>query len=160
MRLITWLHSLPFFITCTAMPLWYSRQPQSCDRPGSFTQTMIRLSSKDRFGRVCLTLWILRFAKAMLGPADLLPGVGRRLRKRFVRVDPVFGRPLVSAGDLAEYHVRNGVDDIEILQLLCMNRFRILEHLRYPAGRTWTVRFWNKKFRLLENFKIIAQRDS
>ena len=56
--------------------------------------------------------------------------------------------------------VRRGVDDIEILGLLRRNQFTILEHLRYPAGRTRTVRFWSKRFRLLENFKIIAQRAS
>jgi 2-polyprenyl-3-methyl-5-hydroxy-6-metoxy-1,4-benzoquinol methylase len=40
-------------------------------------------------------------AKALYDPADILPGIGRRLLKLFSRGDPEFTRVVVSAGDLA-----------------------------------------------------------
>jgi hypothetical protein len=47
----------------------------------------------------------------------------------------------------------------EIVRVLEMNGFSLIEHLRYPAGRTQALHLLNKRLRLLENFKIIAQRD-
>ena len=99
-------------------------------------------------------------AKAMFDAADFLPGVSRRLRKGFARADPLFGRTLVSAGDLAEFHARTGLDDLELLQLLRRKGFMIIEQTRYPAGRTRAVQSLNRMFRLLENFKIIARREA
>jgi hypothetical protein len=34
----------------------------------------------------------------------------------------------------------------------------VIEHMRYAAGRTPAIRFFNRQLRLLENFKIIARR--
>jgi len=99
-------------------------------------------------------------AKTMFDPADVLPGIGRRFLKAFTRIDPLFRRKLVSAGDLAEYRAHTGVDDAEVIRLLRINGFAIVEHLRYPTGRTRAVRLLNEKFRFLEYFKIIARRDS
>jgi len=99
-------------------------------------------------------------AKTMFDPADVLPGIGRRLLKAFTRIDPLFRRKLVSAGDLAEYRAHTGVDDAEVIRLLRINGFAIVEHLRYPTGRTTAVRLLNEKFRFLEYFKVIARRDS
>ncbi len=99
-------------------------------------------------------------AKTMFDLSDVLPGIGRRFLKAFTRMDPLFRRKLVSAGDLAEYRVYTGVDDAEVIRLLRTNGFAIVEHMRYPTGRTKAVRLLNGKFRFLENFKIIARRDS
>jgi 2-polyprenyl-3-methyl-5-hydroxy-6-metoxy-1,4-benzoquinol methylase len=97
-------------------------------------------------------------AKLMFDPGDVLPGTWRRARKLFRRRDPLFARPLLSAGDLAEYHARTGVDDAQIIGLLERKGFAIVEHQRYPAGRTRPAQFLNERLRLLENFKILAKR--
>jgi SAM-dependent methyltransferase len=97
-------------------------------------------------------------AKLLFDPRDVLPGIWRRTRKLFRRRDSLFARPVVSAGDLAEYHARTGVDDTQVIRLLERNGFAIVEYQRYPAGRTRPAQFLNERFRLLENFKIIARR--
>jgi len=98
------------------------------------------------------------FAKLMFDPKDVVPGVGRRIRKLLSRSDPEFGRAVVSVGDIAEYHVRSGTDDQQILSILQECGFAIVEHLRYATGRTTALRFLNERLRLLESFKIIAHR--
>jgi len=99
-------------------------------------------------------------AKALFDPADVLPGIRRRLHKLFSRNDAEFGRALASAGDLAEFHVRTGVDDQKLLAILQSNGFSVAEHRRFVTGRTNFTRVLNGYLRLLESFKIIAQRDS
>jgi ubiquinone/menaquinone biosynthesis C-methylase UbiE len=101
----------------------------------------------------------ITLAKVLFDPADVLPGIGRRLRKLFLRKDPAFGRAVASAGDLAEFHVGTGVDDKQILRLLKGRGFSIVEHRRFGTGRTKVVRFVNERLRLLQSFKIIARRD-
>jgi 2-polyprenyl-3-methyl-5-hydroxy-6-metoxy-1,4-benzoquinol methylase len=98
-------------------------------------------------------------AKVLHDPVDVIPGIGRRLRKLLSPMDPLFRRALVSAADLAEYHSRTGLNDAEIVRLLQKNGFAIVEHLRYPAGRNRAVRFLNKRFCLMEHFKVIARRE-
>jgi SAM-dependent methyltransferase len=99
-------------------------------------------------------------AKVLFDPADVLPGIVRRLRKVFSFNDVEFGRAVASAGDLAEFHVRTGVDDERILHLLQANQFSLVEHQRFATGRTKFTRLLNEHLRLLESFKIIAWRDS
>lgn len=101
----------------------------------------------------------IALAKLSFDPADVLPGIGRRIRKLFLRPDGLCNRPVVSPGDLAEYHAQTGVDDVQIIRQLLRAGFLIREHLRYPSGRTPAGRFVNKHIRALELFKIIAQRD-
>jgi len=98
-------------------------------------------------------------AKFMLDLGDFLPGIWRRTRKLFRSHDSQFSRPVVSAGDLAEYHAKTGVDDAQILRLLQASGFSIVEHQRFATGRTIVVRFMNERLRLLESFKIIARRN-
>ena len=101
----------------------------------------------------------IALAKMLFDPTDVLPGIGRRLRKLFSRNDSMFCRAVVSAGDLAEFHVGTGVDDKQILTLLQTSGFSIVKHKRFATGRTTVVRFLNERLRLLESFKIIARRD-
>ncbi len=98
--------------------------------------------------------------KVLYDPADILPGIGRRLRKLFSRSDPEFIRAIVSAGDLAEFHARIGMDDEKILQILQKNGLSIVQHQRFATGRTNLTRALNQRLRLLESFKIIARRKS
>ena len=99
-------------------------------------------------------------AKLMSDPKDVLPGTVRRIRKLISRRDSSLGRRVVSVGDLAEYHVRSGTDDQQVLRILQKCGFAIVEHLRYATARTNALRFLNERLRLLESFKIIARRDS
>jgi len=99
-------------------------------------------------------------AKFKLDPKDVLPGIWRRTRKLFLRHDSQFSRPVVWAGDLAEYHAKTGVDDAQILRLLQLSGFSIVEHQRFATGRTTVCRFMNERLHLLESFKIIARRNS
>jgi hypothetical protein len=101
----------------------------------------------------------IAIAKILFDPADVLPGIGRRLRKLFLRNDSMFCRAVASAGDLAEFHVGTGVDDRQILKLLQARGFSIVEHQRFATGRTTVIRFLNERLRLLESFKMIARRD-
>lgn len=99
-------------------------------------------------------------AKVLFDPADVLPGIRRRLRKLFSRADAEFGRAVASAGDLAEFHARTGVDDQKILLILQNNGFSIVEHQRFATGRTNFTRALNHRLRLSESFKIIARSNS
>lgn len=99
-------------------------------------------------------------AKVLFDTPDVLPGIRRRLRKLFSRKDSDFDRAVASAGDLAEFHAKTGVDDSKILGLLQANQFRLIEHRRFATGRTNFARFLNERLRLLESFKIIARRSS
>jgi 2-polyprenyl-3-methyl-5-hydroxy-6-metoxy-1,4-benzoquinol methylase len=99
-------------------------------------------------------------AKLLFDSRDVLPGIGRRIRKLFARTDPFLRRTVVSAGDIAEFHVRAGLDDGELVRILQRNGFTVMEHLRYATGRTSAIRFLNQRLRLLESFKIMARRSS
>jgi 2-polyprenyl-3-methyl-5-hydroxy-6-metoxy-1,4-benzoquinol methylase len=96
--------------------------------------------------------------KLMFDPADILPGIGRRFRKLLSPADSSFQRTLLTDGDLAEYHAVTGVDDAEIIRVLQRHGCSMVQYLRYPAGRTLALHSLNQRLRLLENFKIIAQR--
>ncbi|MGH9732376.1 MAG: class I SAM-dependent methyltransferase [Candidatus Acidiferrales bacterium] len=98
-------------------------------------------------------------AKLMYDRTDFFPGVSRRIQKLFWKNDDQHGRPVVAPGDLAEYHARSGVDDLAIIQYLDKNGFSVREHLRWSSGRTLPTRFINRRMRVMESFKIMAQRE-
>jgi ubiquinone/menaquinone biosynthesis C-methylase UbiE len=101
----------------------------------------------------------IALAKLSTDPGDVLPGVGRRMRKLFLRPDAMFDRAVASPGDIAEYHARSGIDDLRLIEQLQTAGFLMLEHCRYPSGRTRAGRLVNRCIRALELFKIIAQRE-
>src|SRR6266478_2604071 len=142
----------------------------------SYTSVVERAASHVRFGGFFYSNWDRTIprnpfcrcafdsidtaaAKLMFDPKDVLPGIWRRTRKLFRRRDSQFARPVVSAGDLAEYHAKTGVDDGQILRLLQVSGFSIVEHQRFATGRTNFFRCMNERLRLLESFKIIARRN-
>jgi 2-polyprenyl-3-methyl-5-hydroxy-6-metoxy-1,4-benzoquinol methylase len=100
----------------------------------------------------------IAFAKLSFDPADVLPGIGRRIRKLFLRPDVMFNRAVFSSGDIAEYHAQSGVDDMQIIHQLQRAGFLMIDHNRYPSGRTRAGRMLNSCIRVLQLFKIIAQR--
>jgi ubiquinone/menaquinone biosynthesis C-methylase UbiE len=127
---------------------------------GIFYSNYDPLAPKNPFWARAFESLDTTIAKVLFDPTDVLPGIRRRLRKLFSRSDPEFGRAVFSAGDLAEFHVRAGVSDKQILRVLQANRFSIIKHQRFATGRTAVLRFLNERLRLLESFKIIARRNS
>lgn len=101
----------------------------------------------------------IALAKLFCDPGDVLPGVARRMRKVFLPRDVMFNRAVASPGDIAEYHARSGIDDIQMIDQLQRAGFLLLDHCRYPSGRTRAGRLVNRYLRLLELCKIIAQRE-
>lgn len=99
----------------------------------------------------------IAIAKLWFDPNDVLPGIQRRLRKLLSAKDASLGRKIVSAGDIAEYHAKAGLDDEEILRILRRSGFAIVEHSRFTTGRTTPIRFLNSHFPLLQSFKILAR---
>jgi SAM-dependent methyltransferase len=96
-------------------------------------------------------------AKVTRDPGDLLPGFARRLKKLFLPQDPVHRRALLSAGDLAEYHARTGLDDLSIETALAKRGFEVDRH-RYPVARTKATLWVNRCLQAFLDFKIMAQR--
>jgi len=96
----------------------------------------------------------------LFDPADVLPGIGRRLRKLFSRTDSMFCRAVVSAGDLARIPRGSGVDDNQILKAPPDERIlhRGAPEILRPEGPQLFDSL-NERLRLLESFKMIARRD-
>jgi len=97
-------------------------------------------------------------AKILHDPADVFPGILRRLKKLALKPSPGHGRRVASLGDIADYHSRTGVDDRQIRDILSQKGFAILEHLRYGAGRTSPIRALNNFWHFSEFWKIQARR--
>ncbi len=97
-------------------------------------------------------------AKLMNERVDLIPGTVRRLRKLFAATDRTFGRKVLTAGDIAEFHARSGIDDLGLMRLLQARGMVILEHSRYPMSRVPLTEPFNKFFKLRMEFKFIAER--
>lgn len=127
---------------------------------GVFYSNWDPLAPKSPFFARLFDSFDTTLAKVLFDPGDVLPGIRRRLRKVFSRNDVEFGRAVASAGDLAEFHARTGVDDQKILQIIEKNGFSVVEHQRFATGRTNLTRALNNSLRLLESFKIIARRNS
>jgi len=113
-----------------------------------------------RFPRA--SLWFETFdtvlAKVIRDRGDFFPGMARRAKKFVQRRTAPNERPVASPGDLAEFHAKSGLDDIAIVKSLDERGFKVIDHLRWAAGRTAPARALNRRLRLMENFKIIAQR--
>ncbi|MDP9159446.1 MAG: class I SAM-dependent methyltransferase [Acidobacteriota bacterium] len=96
-------------------------------------------------------------AKLLFDRKDLLPGVARRLRKLMLPHDAVHARAIAGPGDLAEYHVREGLDDSAVVEALQKEDFDVT-CLRYAAGRTKMTRWMNSRLQAAVTFKIMAER--
>lgn len=98
-------------------------------------------------------------AKLAKDRSDLLAGVGRRLKKGFLRTSGR-PRPIVSAGDLAEYHAKTGIDDRAIIEVLKERGFTVVDYSRRAFGRTSAAIRINSHLHLRESCKIMAQRST
>lgn len=97
-------------------------------------------------------------AKLTYDRSDFFAGFLRRIKKLYKRSDRLLKRPVIWAGDVAEYHALCGVNDVAVVECLRKNGFSIHEHSRWCSGRTSLAKFMNQRLRLMECFKIIAQR--
>ena len=112
---------------------------------------------RSRFHAAWFSALDTLIAKLQHDRRDLLPGIARRSRKFFAQEDKEHGREIVSAGDLAEYHARHGLDDQAIEAALTNAGFSV-ERRRYPAGRSAAMRWVNARLQALPNFSILAQK--
>jgi 2-polyprenyl-3-methyl-5-hydroxy-6-metoxy-1,4-benzoquinol methylase len=124
---------------------------------GFFYSNFDPVRSSSRFLTTCFGNVDTVLAKIIRDQKDLLPGVIRRIRKWMLPPDVAHKRVVGSAGDLAEYHARNGVDDRLIAETLERQGF-VVNVERYPAGRTRPMLWGNHWLRAILNFKIMSQR--
>lgn len=100
-------------------------------------------------------------AKLAKDQRDFLPGIARRLKKAFHHShDANQSQSAASAGDLAEYHAKTGIDDRAIVRLLQERGFTLVDYSRWASGRTAPARFVNSHLHLTESFKVMAQRST
>lgn len=97
-------------------------------------------------------------AKILFDRDDILPGIMRRFQKLTSIRDETYGRAIASAGDLAEYHARKGLDDQSIADILRGLGFAVTLK-RYPVGRTRLAMRFNRHLHALLCFKILARRE-
>jgi 2-polyprenyl-3-methyl-5-hydroxy-6-metoxy-1,4-benzoquinol methylase len=62
-------------------------------------------------------------AKIRYDPADVFPGILRRLKKLAMKPSTLHRRSVASLGDIADYHSETGVDDCQILNILSQEGF-------------------------------------
>ena len=124
---------------------------------GFFYSVFDPVPASSRLAAGCFLSLDTFLAKLLHDRADLFPGLARRMRKLMAPRDTAHDRPVISPGDLAEYHARQGVDDVAIENALIHAGFQV-DRRRYPVGRTAFVRHLNRHLQLILNFKILAQR--
>jgi 2-polyprenyl-3-methyl-5-hydroxy-6-metoxy-1,4-benzoquinol methylase len=126
---------------------------------GFFYSVFDPVPASSHLAAACFLSLDTFLAKLLHDRADLFPGLARRMRKLMAPRDTAHNRPVISAGDLAEYHAREGIDDAAIENVLHQAGFQV-DRRRYPVGRTAFVRHLNRHLQLILNFKILAQRVS
>jgi 2-polyprenyl-3-methyl-5-hydroxy-6-metoxy-1,4-benzoquinol methylase len=127
-------------------------------RPGGFFYSIFDpVPPSSKSAAACFSALDTILAKIIYDRDDFLPGLRRRLRKLRTPRDSTHGRAVVSAGDLAEYHARHGIDDDSLAETLAKLSFNV-ERRRYAVGRTPLMRSVNSFARVLLNFRILAQR--
>ncbi len=128
------------------------------EQKGVFYSAFDPVISRNPRSALLFEMFDTFLAKAAHDPSDLLPGIGRRIRKTVLSGDAQHHRPVAGPGDLAEYHAKTGVDDLAIVSLLQERDFKIIDHTRRTTGRTALASAVNRRLRLMESFKIIARR--
>jgi 2-polyprenyl-3-methyl-5-hydroxy-6-metoxy-1,4-benzoquinol methylase len=113
----------------------------------------------SRLLATCFSNFDTILAKILLDRQDLLPGIFRRFRKLTNTKDASHSRVVESAGDLAEYHARKGLDDRSLADTLRGLGFSV-EVVRYPVGRTKFALWCNRHLQAVRSFKMLARRES
>jgi 2-polyprenyl-3-methyl-5-hydroxy-6-metoxy-1,4-benzoquinol methylase len=132
---------------------------QQVSPQGFFYSVFDPVPPSSHFAAGCLLSLDTFLAKLLHDRGDIFPGVARRMRKLIAARETAHDRAVVSAGDLAEYHALEGIDDTAIESLLIQAGFQV-DRKRYPVGRTGLMRQVNHYLQLVLNFKILAQRVS
>ncbi len=97
--------------------------------------------------------------KVRSDPSDVFPGIVRRLRKLTGRHRVFPDRSYASAGDLAEFHAKSGIDDEALLEFLCERGLILVAHSRYPYARNPILRRVNKHLCALQSFRLVCKRE-
>jgi ubiquinone/menaquinone biosynthesis C-methylase UbiE len=128
-------------------------------KPGGFFYSNFDpVIPSSRLLATCFSNFDTILAKILSDRRDFLPGILRRFRKLTDATDETHGRVVVSAGDLAEYHARKGLDDRTLANTLSGLGFSVkVEH--YPVGRTKLALWCNRHLQAVRSFKIMARRE-
>jgi 2-polyprenyl-3-methyl-5-hydroxy-6-metoxy-1,4-benzoquinol methylase len=129
-------------------------------RPGGFFYSNFDpVFPSSRLMATCFCNLDTILAKLLYDRKDLLPGITRRFRKLALPRDGAVSRAIASPGDLAEYHARQGLDDLSIAAALEGRGFGVAR-VRYAAGRTGMTRWINNRLGAFLSFKLVAQRNA
>jgi 2-polyprenyl-3-methyl-5-hydroxy-6-metoxy-1,4-benzoquinol methylase len=127
-------------------------------RPGGFFYSIFDpVPPSSKFAAAFVGSLDTLLAKIVYDRKDLLPGIARRFRKLSTARDTIHGRPVVSAGDLAEYHARTGINDKLIVRTLEESGFSV-DRTHSPVGRTAVMRWANRHLNALLSFRVLARR--
>jgi 2-polyprenyl-3-methyl-5-hydroxy-6-metoxy-1,4-benzoquinol methylase len=139
-------------------PLQVVREVAARIRPGGFFYSNFDpVFPSSRLMATCFCNFDTILAKLIYDRNDVLPGITRRFRKLVLPRDAAHARPIASPGDLAEYHAREGLDDLSIAAALETQGFGVIR-VRYAAGRTKMTRWINDRLCASLSFKLMARR--
>lgn len=134
--------------------------------PGGFLYTVFDPTARQSvFTRRVVWFDYIAF-KVLQQTDDLLPGVIRRLLRtvnKFQRSDSSKEQMDISdanLGVLAEYHVEQGIDDIELVRYLAGIGFEIVWHNRYHGARYALTRYLLNLFGDVTAFKLLLKKAS
>jgi len=105
----------------------------------------------------CDYIWF----KLMRQRHDFFPAVKRKLKRMFNKdISTKADTPLTedTVGVLAEFHVRAGIDDFELIKELKDQGFRVIWHKRYADARYKLFLGLLKMFGCTTNFRMLLQR--
>lgn len=139
-------------------PVQVVREVAARIRPGGyFYSNFDPVFPSSRLMATCFYNFDTILAKLLYDRNDLLPGMTRRFRKLALPRDATHARAIASPGDLAEYHAREGLDDLAIAAALEAQGFDVTR-VRYAAGRTKMMRWINNRLGASLSFKLVARR--
>jgi 2-polyprenyl-3-methyl-5-hydroxy-6-metoxy-1,4-benzoquinol methylase len=139
-------------------PVQVVREVTARIRPGGFFYSNFDpVFPSSRLMATCFCNFDTILAKLLYDRKDLLPGMTRRFRKLALPRDAAHARAIASSGDLAEYHAREGLDDLSIAAALEGQGFDV-NRARYAAGRTKMTRWINNRLGASLSFKLVARR--
>lgn len=128
-------------------------------RPGGALFTLHDPTARSQQGR--LTPWLLRLEyvafKILCQPGDVPAAGWRRIKRTFRRED----RPQLAEenlGVLAEFHARDGIDDLALVDRLKAVGFQVVEHQRLHGARFALVRRVLTRVGQPTGFKLVLQR--
>lgn len=130
-------------------------------RPGGMVYTVLDPIPRAEIGVLTRgLLWADYLAfKALRQTNDLLPSLGRRLRRTFDRPASPHALDDSYLGTLAEYHVARGIDDNALVDQLHAIGYTVVWHKRYAFARFGMTRALLGVLGDKTSFKLLLRKD-